>query len=239
VARREIGLVVGRSCAVAALLLAGPLGAQSVRPAVVEYAGAARGKFELTNETVFPLTVVLEARGFRVEPSGELFDERFDTSKVRLRLSAMSFRIPPLQSYTVFYEASATQLPAWFQIIGAMSGAKTASGLNVRIELPHVVYLLQKEPLRRADVAVRSFAFDSVGRRATVELENTGDALGRVLASQVDAAGHQGVPGGGFPLFPRSRRRVEFPWSGGEPERLLLRFSGFALEERRQPSDSR
>jgi hypothetical protein len=221
-----------------ALVVAAPLGAQTVRPAVVEYGHIARGRFELVNETVFPMTVVLEPRGFRVESSGELFDEPFDTTRIQLKLSAMSFRIPPLQSYTVFYEATATRRPAWFQIISAMSGARTASGLNVRIELPHVVYLLQKEPLRRSDVAVRSFAFDSVGKRAILELENTGAALGRVLASEVSGSGKSQVPGGGFPLFPQSRRRLEVPWNADtEPERLLLRFATFTVEERRKTGD--
>ena len=52
--------------------LSRPLGAQTVRPAVVEFPGQARGKFELVNETLFPITVVLEPRGFRVEPTGDL-----------------------------------------------------------------------------------------------------------------------------------------------------------------------
>ena len=56
-----------------------PLGAQTVRPAVVEYSEQARGKFELVNETLFPLTVVLEPRGFHVEPSGDLIEEPLDT----------------------------------------------------------------------------------------------------------------------------------------------------------------
>lgn len=216
------------------LIAAMPLGAQTVRPAVVEFDGTARGKFELVNESIFPLAVVLEPRGFRVDSSGELFDEPFDTAKVRLKLSAMSFKIPPLQSYTVFYEATASELPAWFQIMSALTGARTAGGLNVRIELPHVVYLLQKEPLRKRDVAVRSFAFDATNKRAIVELENTSDALGRCLASEVGADGRRSAPGGGFPLFPQSRRRVEVPWTGdGEPERLVLRFANFTVEERR------
>ena len=231
--------VVGLSQLIlATLLVAASLDAQSVRPAVVEYSHVARGKFELVNETVFPMVVVLEPRGFRVESSGELFDEPFDSTRIQLKLSAMSFRIPPLQSYTVFYEASATQRPAWFQIISAMSGVRTANGLNVRIELPHVVYLLQKEPLRRSDVAVRSFAFDSAGKRAILELENTSDALGRVLRSEVAGAGKSQVPGGGFPLFPQSRRRIEVPWNAESgPERFLLRFATFTVEERRKSGD--
>lgn len=221
-----------------ALLLAAPLGAQTVRPAVVEFMEVARGRFELVNETVFPMTVVLEPRGFHVDSAGALFDEPLDTTKVKLRLSAMSFRIPPLQSYTVFYEASSTQLPAWFQVISTMSGARTSNGINVRIELPHVIYLLQKQPLRRGDVAIRSFDFDSTGKRAVVELENTSDALGRVLMSEVSGSGRGSSPGGGFPLFPQSRRRVEIPWSAESgPDRLLLRFANFTLEEHRKTGD--
>ncbi len=222
------------SLLLAAACFHGPLGAQTVRPAVVEYGEHARGKFELSNETLFPLTVVLEPRGFRVDETGELVEEPLDTARIKVKLSAMSFRIPPRQSYTVFYEASAEGAPAWFLISSALSGARTQSGLNVRIELPHVVYLVQKKPLQRADVVVRAFEFDSATRRARIELENTGAALGRVLSSELYAAAQgPATPGGAFPLFPNSRRRVEIPWErGGAPERLVLRFAGFQVEHR-------
>lgn len=219
--------------------LARPLGAQTVRPAVVEFPGQARGKFELVNETLFPLTVVLEPRGFRVEPSGELIEEPLDTTRMRVKISAMSFRIPPREAYTVFYEATAKNFPAWFLISSTLTGARTQTGLNVRIELPHVVYMLQSQPLRRVEVAVRSFEFDSTAQRVRVELENTGAALGRVLSSEVSAASTKPVPGGAFPLFPHSRRALEIPWSDERtPEKLVLRFANFTVEERRRNADS-
>src|SRR5918993_3143719 len=145
-----------------------PLGAQTVRPAVVEYPNQARGKFELVNESLFPLTVVLEPRGFHVEPTGELIEEPLDTTRVQVKISAMSFRIPPRETYTVFYEATTKAFPSWFLISSTMTGARTQTGLNVRIELPHVVYLLQPQTLRRADVAVRSFELDTVAKRVRV-----------------------------------------------------------------------
>ncbi len=219
--------------------LARPLGAQTVRPAVVEFPGQARGKFELVNETLFPMTVVLEPRGFRVEPSGDLIEEPLDTTRVQVKISAMSFRIPPREAYTIFYEATATSFPAWFLISSILTGARTQAGLNVRIELPHVVYMLQSQPLRRAEVAVRAFEFDSSTKRVHVELENTGASLGRVLSSEVSTAGGKPVPGGAFPLFPNSRRAVEIPWSDpGTPEKVVLRFANFTLEERRPTIDS-
>jgi hypothetical protein len=213
---------------------ASPSGAQTVRPAVVEYPVQGRGKFDLVNETLFPLTVVLEPRGFHVDENGELSDLPFDSTNVEVRLSAMSFRIPPLGTYTVSYEAKARKLPAWFMILSAMTGARTNTGLNVRIELPHVVYLLQKEPLQKGAVAVRGFSFDSSTHKAVLDLENTSGSLGRVMGSEISANGKQATPFGGFPLFPQSRRRVEVPWDGAEtPDRLLLRFANFSVEERR------
>lgn len=224
-------VVVGALCGT---LTAAPSPAQTVRPAVVEYPVQGRGKFDLVNESVFPLTVVLEPRGFRVEENGGLVDLPFDSSNVELKLSAMSFRIPPLGTYSVYYEAKAKQLPAWFMVLSSMTGARTNAGLNVRIELPHVIYLLQKEPLTKGSVAVRGFAFDSVAHKAVVELENTSTSLGRVIGSELSVGGKRGTPFGGFPLFPQSRRRVEVPWDGAEsPDRLVLRFANFSVEERR------
>ena len=215
-----------------------PLGAQTVRPAVVEFSEQARGKFELVNETLFPLTVVLEPRSFHVEPSGELIEEPLDTTRIRVKISAMSFRIPPRETYTIFYEATATQFPSWFLISSTLTGARTQTGLNVRIELPHVVYMLQPQPLRKADVAVRGFAFDSASKRVHVEVENRGAALGRVLSSEVSSGGKAGVPGGAFPLFPNSRRLLDIPWSDDlTPEKLVLRFATFTVEERRKGAE--
>jgi len=215
-----------------------PLGAQTVRPAVVEYSEQARGKFELVNETLFPLTVVLEPRGFHVEPSGELIEEPLDSTRMQVKVSAMSFRIPPRETYTVFYEATAKSFPSWFLISSTLTGARTQTGLNVRIELPHVVYMLQPEPLRKSDVAVRAFEFDSVTKRVRVELENTGASLGRVLSSEVSVGGKKPIPGGAFPLFPHSQRRLEIPWNEDAiPEKLILRFANFTVEERRKGAD--
>jgi hypothetical protein len=221
-----------------AVAIARPLGAQTVRPAVVEFSEQARGKFELVNETLFPLTVVLEPRGFHVEPNGALIEEPLDTTRMRVKISAMSFRIPPRETYTIFYEATAASFPSWFLISSTLTGARTQTGLNVRIELPHVVYMLQPQALRQADVIVHAFEFDSVSKRVRVELENSGAALGRVLSSEVSAGGRKPTPGGAFPLFPHSRRTLDIPWTDDlTPEKLVLRFANFTVEERRKRAD--
>ena len=105
--------LVGRLVRLAGFLLLLPasLPAQSVTPPIAEYQERANSSFRLTNGTLYPLNVVLDVRGFSVTDDGQVVDETLDTSRVHVRLSAMSFRIPPRGGYTVFYEATADSLP--------------------------------------------------------------------------------------------------------------------------------
>ena len=204
---------------------------QTVSPPIAEYQERARSSFQLSNESLFPLNVVLEIRGFDVTEEGEVVDAPFDSSRVKVKLSAMSFRIPPRGSYTVFYEASADSLPAWFNILSAISGAKTDAGLNVRILLPHVVYLNQKAPLRKEEVAVRSVVVDSARHRVRIRLENTGPRLGRVLQVAAGRGKEMTAPGPAFPLFPGMVRWTELDWPGDSlPDRVTVKFAKFTLD---------
>lgn len=210
--------------------------AQTVSPPVVEYRERAKSSFQLLNATLYPMVVTLQPQSFSVNEQGEIRYAPLDTARVRLRLSATSFQIPPRGSYTVYYEASAPATPSWFVITSTLSGARTSEGMNLRIQLPHVVYLNQREPLQRSDVVIRSFAVSADGKKATVELENTSDRLGRVRTAEIASASHREQLAG-FPMFPRSRRRVEIPWTGaGRPERLEVKFAGFSLEQTASPA---
>lgn len=205
--------------------------AQSVSPPIAEYPEKARSSFQLRNPSIFPITVVLELRGFTISESGDVIDLPLDTSRIHVRLSEMSFRIPPRGTRTVFYEATGDSLPAWFNILSAMTGTKTESGLNVRILLPHVVYLNQKQSLRKEDVAIKAFEFDPEAKKARVLLENLGPNLGRVLQLTVSNGHTASQPGGGFPLLPRKRRWAEMGWDApAPPNRVTLRFSRFTVD---------
>lgn len=212
------------------LLGATLLSGQTVRPVVVEYQGTARARFELVNDTLFPLNVVLEPRSFSISVTGQAEFRPLD-SHIRLKLSTMSFRLPPRQSRFVFYEARADQLPAWFVIYSTFAGLPAQSGLNIQVELPHTVYLLQKAPLEKSHIVVHVARFELEARRVVVELENTGPALGRVLEAVV-SSGREKATHPGFPLLPQSHRRLEIAWEPAEPpERLLLRFKNFTVEQ--------
>lgn len=205
--------------------------AQTVQPVIVEYDRIARGSFELVNNTLVPLNVVLETRSFTVAPDGQPRFMPLDTH-IRVKLAAMSFRIPPQQTQRVFYEARAERLPAWFVIYANFTGARTPSGLKLQIELPHTVYLLQKSPLRRDDVELLSADYSPTDGRITLELRNLGGKLGRVISAEVIAAGRKRVLPG-FPLMPGAQRRVVLDWQDTHPpEKVMFRFKKFAIERK-------
>jgi hypothetical protein len=78
--------------------------AQTVRPIISEYTGTGKGRVELVNDSTIPLTVIVSPKGFEVSDTGELNYGPMPDD-IHLKLSAMSFRVQPKQSYYVFYEA--------------------------------------------------------------------------------------------------------------------------------------
>ena len=223
------------ACAVPILLLlasAEPrLAAQSISPPISEYRGVkARGSFVVTNQTLFPLTVVLQPKGFKVTEDGDLYDVPLDTTVVTLRLSALSFRLQPRQAYTVFYEAQADTVPYWFNVWSGITGSKTESGINLRIELPHVVYLYQKLKLSATDITIRSVRYRPADRQIIVEFSNSSPRLGRVQSVVASADKVKSQEAAGFPLFPESIRRMRMPWADTlPPQKVEVRFDGFRL----------
>jgi hypothetical protein len=220
-------------CALGLLFWAAPALAQTVRPVIFEYGEKARGRFELVNDTLEPLNVVLDARSFTVSETGEMSYRPLDPS-IHLKLSSMSFRIPPQQSYLVFYEAWADKAPAWFVIYSNFTGYgfKTAEGMNIRLQLPHTVYLLPKQRVKKTDVAVRQAIYGAASKRVVLRVENLGSEFGRCLAAEISSRRNK-VTHNGFPVFPERQREIEVAWESPEPpEKVILRFANFTLEER-------
>lgn len=217
------------ACAVLAAATSTPA-AQTVSPPVAEYQEKARSSFQLVNGSIFPLTAVLELKGFDITDRGDVVEVPLDTTRLRVRLSASSFRIAPRSTYTVFYEATGDNLPAWFQIVTALSGGRTDTGINLRILLPHVVYLNQKAPLRRESVVIHRFEVDPATGKARALLENTSADLGRVLELAFDSPAGDSRSGG-FPLLPGHRRWVELDWRRpAPPNRLTFRTARFSFD---------
>jgi len=211
-------------------IAASPAAAQTVRPVIVEYRqGRAEGRFELVNDGLVPLTVVLEPRSFEVTDAGEPIYLPLDP-RIRVRLSTMSLRIPAGQTRVVFYEASADSLPAWFTIASTFSGQRVKNGLEVRVEMPHTVYLLQKEPIARGGVGVTLASYDPAAHQVAVAIENWTGRLGRAIETDIIGPGHrERIPS--FPMLPRGRRHLLLPWNAAHPpDRVVVHFAGFDIE---------
>lgn len=222
-----------------AFLLSSACLAQTVRPLINELGNPAKGRVEYVNDGLTPLNVVLEAKSFTVSETGEISYRPLDPD-VHLKLSTTSFRIQPQQTYYVFYEATSPKSPAWFVIYAAFSGFpfRTAQGMNVRLELPHTVYLLPKGTIERADIIISRAELIPAENKAVIQLENQGDNFGRVFETQlVYEKKKQEAPG--FPVFPHSKRIVEIPLeqkAEGEnvPVAVTLQFQKFKLEQKLQ-----
>lgn len=213
------------------VLAAARLHAQVVAPPVVEYDGRASGPsatFDVSNRGLRPVAVVLEAHAFWVDTLGEVHYAPFDTSRVKLELSTMSLRLPPRSTYAVQYDAHAAKLPAWFVITATFAGPPTP-GLNIRLQLPHVVYLDQSQPLEARDVAITAFQYDARAKLARFRIVNRGDRLGRCTRGHVEG-GRRSQPIPDFPLFPRFTRWVTVPWpSPAPPDQLELSCGDFTV----------
>jgi hypothetical protein len=158
------------------LLLVTQVHAQTVRPLIAELSNPAKGRVEYVNDSLTPLNVVLSAKSFTVSETGQISYRPLDSS-IHLKLSTTSFRIQPQQSYFVFYEASGDTSPEWFVIYAAFSGFgfRTQQGMNVRLELPHTVYLLPKQSVDKTQVHVTRAEYHPDSKAVLVEVENTGD----------------------------------------------------------------
>jgi hypothetical protein len=214
------------------IFIAAPVYAQTVRPVISELGNPAKGRIEYYNDSLTPLNVVLEAKSFTVSEKGELTYRPLDET-IHLKLSTTSFRIPPQQSYYVFYEANTSAAPGWFVIYAAFSGFpfRTQQGMNIRLELPHTVYLLPKGSLGKSDVVVDQLEFKPAEKKLIVGVENTGNSFGRVEETVV-MFGKKKHEAPGFPVFPHKRRIMEIALEEGEtPSSVVLQFQNFKVEE--------
>lgn len=213
-------------------LISAAAGAQIIQPVIAEYAKEAHGQFEITNTDLRPVNVVLELRSFRVAEDGEVSYGPLPDG-LQLRLSAMSARVAPQQSYTFFYDVKAEKLPAWFVVFACIRRlpVQDTTSLDIQLELPHYVYLLPKPRLQKEDVRIAESSFEPGDKKVRLVVENRGPSFGRVFSVRVSGP-HSNAEAPGFPLFPHSRRRIEVPWSSpSPPQRVAVRFSDFLLEE--------
>lgn len=225
-----MGRLVSRAVALLALTF-GAAQAQSVDPPFAIYQGRARSSILLGNPSLYPLAFVIEPVAFDIAACGDLGLAPLDTMRVHLSLSAMSGRLPAKQQRRIFYEAWTDSLPAWFALKIAFGPARRDSGLGMRIELTHFVYLMQEAPVLPAEIIASAAIFDRERRRLAIRVENVSGKLTRLHSvGVVDADGEEHALDA-CPVLPHRAREFEFPWTAPRPPQAVrLRFPGFVLE---------
>ena len=205
-----------------------PSAAQSIDPPLAIYEAKARSSVMIENPTLFPMAYVVELRQFDIACNGDLTFRALDTAKIHLRLSSMSGRLGAKQRTRLFYEASADSLPAWFSIVVAFMPARPTAGLSIRLELPHTVYLMQRPRVLADDVTVSAPIYDSVAKVVRVHVENHSSRLTRIVDLSLVSVAGRARSVEACPLFPRSARDFEFPWSDpARPAKTIVRFPDF------------
>lgn len=221
--------------ALCVFVLGATASAQTVRPVINELVGnPVKGRVEYVNDGLTRLNVVLEARSFTAAESGEISYRPLDPG-LHVKSSATSFRIPPQQTYYVFYEAISPQVPAWFVIYANFTGFafRPAQG-NVRLQLPHTICLLPKQSVEKSLHVIRA-DLDAAQNKVTIEVESSGPNFGRILQTH-RLYSNKKVEAPGFPVFPHGKRILEVPLepkAEGEnvPVDVSLELEKFTLEQ--------
>jgi hypothetical protein len=183
------------------------------------------------NNSFDPVNVVFEMQSFHVSEDGEISYGPLDPS-IHVKLAATSVRLQAKQEYTVAFKAKADRLPAWFVIYAKFTGRpmRTASGMNVSINLPHTVYLLPKKDADRSELKILRADFDPAKKKVLVEMQSHSERFARVLTTQL-ASSKRKVDGPGFPMYPGGTRRIEIDWTEDErPLKAQLVFENYKIE---------
>jgi hypothetical protein len=181
---------------VALLSIGGAIEAQSIAPPIAEFRGnKVDGMFEIRNTSDYTMAVVLETRSFDVDGHGQVLYRPLDRG-ISIKMGASSFMLRPHDSRMIFYKCTFESAPSSFSIIPTMTKAGVLEGLRINYILPHMIYVYQKEKLKRDDVEVE--ISDGVLR-----VHNRSQKLGRVSAVQAAKTDL-----GGFPLFPGETREI-------------------------------
>jgi hypothetical protein len=201
---------------------------QTISPVISEYQGHADGSFQVRNDTLQPFTVVLKPMSFSVDSNGEPTYRALDPD-VQLDLSAKSFRVAPKRQYTVFYKASGTRTPTWFTIYASVISNARAGSMNVVIDLPHTVYLLDRESPTVNDIVFRPVPEkERTDRKVSIVVENKSSGFTRVSEIEVTSATDKQIYPG-FAFFPGQSRVLLLDWAKADPPKNIeLRFKKFS-----------
>lgn len=202
--------------------------AQSVQPVIEEYTTKASGSFVVSNDLPVPIFVNIHAESFVIDHEGKATYSPLNKA-IHLNLSTTSLRLPPKQTRTVFYAATADQLPAWFTIYSTLMGLPGHDGVNVQLRLPHTVYIVPKGKVLKSAIELRHV--EHGGADVTTEVVNVSDSFVRASAVEVSDAHGKKYDFAGFPLLPHSERDLTLPVGNAAAAKITVKFNDFSVEQ--------
>ena len=118
--------------------------AQEVSPPINECGHKCSGEFSVKNNGLTPFLVTVEAHSFSISKTRTPILRALDTG-VSVRFSETSARLGPKAIHAFDYKVKCSQYPCLIQILSSMVVGHTPNGTAVRLQIPHVVYVCDKE----------------------------------------------------------------------------------------------
>ena len=203
--------------------------AQSISPVIAEYKEKASGSFTVTNDTGVAMAVILEPKSFSIDEAGKGSFRQLD-SKIHLEMSQNSLRLEPRETATVFYKVTVDVAPQWLTVYAVFSPLHMGPGLNVKIMLPHTVYVYQKDDLQREAIKVEAVSYDAAKHRVECVVTNESGRAGRATGALVEGE-HTSADGPGFPLLPHQPRKLSIEWTSDKlPKTVEIDFARFTVK---------
>lgn len=184
------------------LFVAAPIRSQTISPPVVEYSSLkTQDVFTIKNESeTAPLIVTgLSVETFTVDATGNPTFTKLDPTKISLKISENSIRIPPSGRHEFYADMKCLQPgPCWASIHVLIAQGRAANGIAVTLVLPHTIYLGQGT-VKKKEARVNFLNANSF------EIVNDGTGLDR---PQVEVWNATGKTLAGVPIFPHYTRIV-------------------------------
>lgn len=149
---------------------------QTLSPAIADYRASGdhvNAELTVTNNGIHDMATTLEAHYFERAAKGDIHILPMP-SWMHLKFDQSSAVIGPLGSHTFGYTVTCDgHTNCWWMIEANMSTGQIINGLAVMLHLPDLGYMVQKDPLRAADLSTHL-----TGGKLTVT--NSSNKFGRV-----------------------------------------------------------
>lgn len=117
---------------------------QTIAPLTAEFGKKADGYFTVTNNTLSPVVVTVEARSFDADADGRQVFRPLDPG-IHVKLDSTSARIGAKSPHIFSYRVECDSRPCRVSFVTRMTAGRTAEGMEVALHLPHTVYVCDKE----------------------------------------------------------------------------------------------